>query len=395
MEDTISPSSPKNKNITLDDIKLFYKDRFIDFTRLPTNRYDNITNISLSENIKYIGKIDSNDIWLETTNNIYLCGIPFSPTRSWYKIKDISDIDIFQDYFNKTNTKDPQNIIFFSINLDSMTLNEFINYIYLNNFTEKQISETIKDLNRSIKNSLITYDDQIRILNNFIKINTNSFCIKTKYSKSIIKCEYHSENNNNYIIVQISFNELKLKNRYDNLPNYCPSDIGIIFNSLNTLSSIIEDDPKTATQFVQKLASVYRYVLAQRDKETVSLKEELSFIDSYVYLNKIRFGENLKVEILVDESFRQKQIATLTLQLLLENAIKHNVISKDKPLSIEIGVSNSRIYVKNNLQTKMVHAESNGIGLSNIISRYKYLSKEEVIVSSSNNYFEVSVPLID
>lgn len=168
-----------------------------------------------------------------------------------------------------------------------------------------------------------------------------------------------------------------------------------LFNSLNTLSSIIEDDPKTATQFVQKLASVYRYVLAQRDKETVSLKEELSFIDSYVYLNKIRFSENLKVEILVDESFRQKQIATLTLQLLLENAIKHNVISKDKPLSIEIGVTNSRIYVKNNLQTKKIHAESNGIGLSNIISRYKYLSKEEVIVSNSNNYFEVSVPLID
>jgi LytS/YehU family sensor histidine kinase len=79
----------------------------------------------------------------------------------------------------------------------------------------------------------------------------------------------------------------------------------------------------------------------------------------------------------------------------MENAIKHNVVSKDKPLSIEIGIKNSRIYVKNNLQAKKIHAESNGIGLSNIISRYKYLSKEEVIVSSSNNYFEVSVPLID
>jgi LytS/YehU family sensor histidine kinase len=168
-----------------------------------------------------------------------------------------------------------------------------------------------------------------------------------------------------------------------------------LFNSLNTLSSIIEEDPKTATQFVQKLSSVYRYVLAQRDKETVTLHEELNFIESYVYLNKIRFGENLKVEILVDESLRQSQIATLTLQLLMENAIKHNVVSKDKPLSIEIGIKNSRIYVKNNLQAKKIHAESNGIGLSNIISRYKYLSKEEVIVSSSNNYFEVSVPLID
>lgn len=168
-----------------------------------------------------------------------------------------------------------------------------------------------------------------------------------------------------------------------------------LFNSLNTLSSIIEEDPKTATQFVQKLSSVYRYVLAQRDKETVSLAEELSFINSYVYLNKIRFGENLKVDILVDSVFRQKQIATLTLQLLMENAIKHNIVSRDKPLCIEIGVKQNRIYVRNNLQTKKIHTESNGIGLSNIISRYKYLSKEEVMVSSSNNYFEVSVPLID
>jgi LytS/YehU family sensor histidine kinase len=164
---------------------------------------------------------------------------------------------------------------------------------------------------------------------------------------------------------------------------------------LNTLSSIIEEDPKTATQFVQKLASVYRYVLAQRDKETVSLDEELKFIDAYVYLNKIRFGDNLNVSIQIDEKYKQKQIATLTLQLLMENAIKHNIVSKDKPLSIEIGLKDHRIFIKNKLQIKKVHTESNGIGLSNIISRYKYLSKEEVLVMSSNNFFEVSVPLID
>jgi Tfp pilus assembly protein PilN len=168
-----------------------------------------------------------------------------------------------------------------------------------------------------------------------------------------------------------------------------------LFNSLNTLSSIIEEDPKTATQFVQKLASVYRYVLAQRDKETVSLDEELKFIDAYVYLNKIRFGDNLNVSIQIDEKYKQKQIATLTLQLLMENAIKHNIVSKDKPLSIEIGLKDHRIFIKNKLQIKKVHTESNGIGLSNIISRYKYLSKEEVLVMSSNNFFEVSVPLID
>jgi LytS/YehU family sensor histidine kinase len=79
----------------------------------------------------------------------------------------------------------------------------------------------------------------------------------------------------------------------------------------------------------------------------------------------------------------------------MENAIKHNIVSKDKPLSIEIGLKDHRIFIKNKLQIKKVHTESNGIGLSNIISRYKYLSKEEVLVMSSNNFFEVSVPLID
>lgn len=239
MEDNISPSpsNTKNKNITLEDIKLFYKDRFIDFTRLPNNRYDNITSISLTDKIKYIGKIDSNDIWLETQNNIYLCGIPFSPTRSWYKIKEINEIDIFQDYFNKTNNKDLQKesliLLKFAIELDMMSFNEFVSFMYLHNFTEKHISESLKDLNRSIKNNLITYDDQIRILNSYTKTNSNSFYIKTKYSKTIIYCEYNSSKN--YVLVNVSYDELKLKNRYEKLPNYCPSDIGIIFNSFNTL----------------------------------------------------------------------------------------------------------------------------------------------------------------
>jgi len=167
-----------------------------------------------------------------------------------------------------------------------------------------------------------------------------------------------------------------------------------LFNSLNTLSSLIEENPKTANEFVQKLSSVYRYVLTQKDKETVSLREELSFVESYLYLNKIRFGENISCKIDIPENFLESKIATLTLQMLLENCIKHNVISQNKPLHIEIGIDENKVVVKNNLQPKTNASESNGIGLSNIINRYHFLSKEVVEIIENGKEFIVKIPLI-
>lgn len=167
-----------------------------------------------------------------------------------------------------------------------------------------------------------------------------------------------------------------------------------LFNSLNTLTSLIEEQPKTATRFVENLASVYRYLLSQREKETVSLKEELEFLSAYVYLNQIRFGENLKVQIQVPEMEQNKQLVTLTLQLLMENAIKHNVISKDKPLLIEIGVKDERLFIRNSLQPKRILRESNGVGLGNIVNRYRFFTKDEVLIQSGNGFFEVRVPLL-
>jgi len=142
------------------------------------------------------------------------------------------------------------------------------------------------------------------------------------------------------------------------------------------------------------LASVYRYLLSQREKETVSLKEELEFLSAYVYLNQIRFGENLKVQIQVPEMEQNKQLVTLTLQLLMENAIKHNVISKDKPLLIEIGVKDERLFIRNSLQPKRILRESNGVGLGNIVNRYRFFTKDEVLIQSGNGFFEVRVPLL-
>jgi hypothetical protein len=167
-----------------------------------------------------------------------------------------------------------------------------------------------------------------------------------------------------------------------------------LFNSLNTLSSLIEEDPKLANQFVLQLASVYRYLLSQTDKEKVSLGEELEFMRSYVFLNQIRFGNNLKVDLQVDPTFMGKEIVTLTLQILLENAIKHNVISKENPLHICIQAKDNQLCVRNNLQVKKSLPSSNGIGLSNIQSRYHYFTNQEVLIQKSEDFFEVCVPLL-
>jgi LytS/YehU family sensor histidine kinase len=167
-----------------------------------------------------------------------------------------------------------------------------------------------------------------------------------------------------------------------------------LFNSLNTLSSLIEEEPKVAQEFVQQLASVYRYLLSQTEKEKVSLGEEIDFMHSYVFLNQIRFGENLKVEVKVDPQFLSKEIITLTLQILLENAIKHNVISKENPLHITIEASQDKLCVRNNLQVKKTLSASNGIGLSNIQNRYHYFTQQEVHIQKTADFFEVCVPLL-
>ncbi len=168
-----------------------------------------------------------------------------------------------------------------------------------------------------------------------------------------------------------------------------------LFNSLNTLTSLIEENPKTATDFVQKLSSVYRYVLTQKDKELIPLSEELAFVQSYIYLNQIRFGNNLRTHIHIEPQFQQTKIVTLSLQMLIENCIKHNIISADKPLTIYIGVFNHKIFVRNNLQPRtIVSNDSNGIGLHNIVHRYSLLTQDEVEIFEDGKDFMVSLPLL-
>ncbi|HMU10945.1 MAG TPA: histidine kinase [Ferruginibacter sp.] len=168
-----------------------------------------------------------------------------------------------------------------------------------------------------------------------------------------------------------------------------------LFNNLNTLSSLIPEDPKHAVDFVQQLSKVYRHILDVKEEKSILLKDELDVLNAYTFLLKTRFGNNLNVHINIPEEKLQKKIVPLSLQILMENAIKHNIVSSDKPLQIQVFAENGSLVLSNNLQVKNQVNESTGIGLENIRNRYKLLGDKEVNVTENENSFTVSIPLIE
>jgi two-component system, LytTR family, sensor kinase len=168
-----------------------------------------------------------------------------------------------------------------------------------------------------------------------------------------------------------------------------------LFNNLNTLSSVIAENPQQAINFVQQLSKVYRHILEVRDEQSILLKEELDVLKAYAFLLKTRFGDNLEVTIDVPEEKLKRRIVPLSLQILMENAIKHNIVSSEKPLKIDVFASNGKLVVSNNLQKKNQINESTGIGLDNIRNRYKLLGNGQVEVTHQGDNFTVSIPLIE
>jgi two-component system, LytTR family, sensor kinase len=168
-----------------------------------------------------------------------------------------------------------------------------------------------------------------------------------------------------------------------------------LFNCFNVLSSLVYKDADTSAKFIEQLSNVYRYLLYNQDKKVVPLKDELEFIQSYLFLLKIRFGENIQVKTQINRDSERFYIAPAVLQMLIENAIKHNVVSKRNPLEITLTSFNGSIEVSNNLQEKQVKEESTQIGLKNIKSRYLFLSDKEVKIEKSASRFSVKIPLLE
>jgi len=167
-----------------------------------------------------------------------------------------------------------------------------------------------------------------------------------------------------------------------------------LFNSLNTLSSLVYEDADRSAEFIRKLSDVYRHVLDTRQKEMVTIDEELSFIGSFIFLLELRFDKKLRIEVNIDEKILNRMIAPLTLQMLIENAVKHNIVSDKKPLEILIFNNDEYIIVENQLQPKSMQEKGSGMGLRNISSRYQALCGMEIIISNKNNKFTVKVPII-
>ena len=168
-----------------------------------------------------------------------------------------------------------------------------------------------------------------------------------------------------------------------------------LFNSLNTLAYLIPEDPQRAVQFVQKLSKSYRYILEIRDKKLITLREELDFLHAYLFLLQERFGDNLYAKIAVPDDCLVHHVVPLSLQILFENAIKHNIISAEKPLTVKLWVEGRRLIMRNNLQLKHQAHPSTKVGLQNIKNRYAFFSDEQVEVMETEDYFAVSLPLIE
>jgi hypothetical protein len=168
-----------------------------------------------------------------------------------------------------------------------------------------------------------------------------------------------------------------------------------LFNSLNSLDYLIHTDPGKASEYVRKLASLYRYFLNIEDEKLVFLSDEVAFVRLYVDLLGQRFATGLQVTFRIEEEDLKKKIVPCGLQLLVENATKHNVISKDRPLYIDISSDGEWLAVRNNLQTKSYSVESTGLGLKNIRGQYLSASDKEIKINQGQDYFEVCLPLIE
>jgi len=226
--------------------------------------------------------------------------------------------------------------------------------------------------------SIIIFIGSIVFLFSFIGISM-SINFFTQWQNSSLNAEYYKQE--------------KLKADYRVLQNQLNPHF--LFNSLNVLISEIKHNPTTAVEFTRKLSKVYRYVLQSKSHDLIALKNELEFIQSFIYLHKIRIGDNLECTVDVSEEMLHLQLPPLTLQILFENAIKHNIANEENVLKISVtSGENDTLIISNNLQS-IDTAESTNTGLSNLGKRFELLKKGGFIYKEQDGNFIVTIPLIN
>lgn len=231
-----------------------------------------------------------------------------------------------------------------------------------------------------------------------------SFIIRIFYSPAnfffslvILGASYYARSN--YLKDNLALENEKLKReslqtQFESLKNQVSPHF--LFNSLNALQSLIREKPKVAQQYVNNLSAVLRYTLQSTEQKTVSLEDEMRFIQSYIFLLKLRHEPNLMIETNIPKEYMEYRLPPLTIQTLIENAVKHNEISRRNPLTITISTGpDQTLKVTNNLQKKRTPEPGAGIGLSNLMRRYLFLTGKEIVIKSDENEFTVEVLLIN
>lgn len=184
-----------------------------------------------------------------------------------------------------------------------------------------------------------------------------------------------------------------LASKYSSLKNQISPHF--LFNSLNTLTSLMYSDRDLASDFVSRLASSYRYILDNREEDLVSLEKELSFLDAFVFMMDVRHKDAVMININVKAEPKKYVIPTLSLQMLVENALKHNYYSKEKPLQINIScIENDALVVRNTMRKRKLDEETTKLGLKNIKKRYSYYTSKDVLIREEEEFYEVILPLL-
>lgn len=186
--------------------------------------------------------------------------------------------------------------------------------------------------------------------------------------------------------------QVNLQQQYDSLKEQVNPHF--LFNNLNSLITLISKDPERADSFVEEMSVVYRYLLRNNQGNTTTLKEEIRFIESYNHLLKTRFGQGFQSSIQIEPAAMHDSLPPMTLQLLVENAVKHNIVSADKPLYLQLFTKEGKLIVQNNLQKKTRAVASNKVGLNNINAKYKLLKQPPVTIKETADSFTVTIPLI-
>ncbi len=229
------------------------------------------------------------------------------------------------------------------------------------------------------------YNTQLKVLLPVILLTIMIMAIyEAMYYYARLKTSIRAEEQAKQVIIQAQLDTLRNQAQ----PHF-------LFNSLNTLRDIIEEDTKEeAKEFVDKLSDVYRFILESGNANLITLEKELKFTKAYIHIQQERFGDNLKVNWNIPEAELLTMVVPMSLQLLIENAIKHNIISRAKPLVITIETKDGQLVISNKIQSKSTQLPSTKIGLKNIEKRYAIISNSPIAIKNDGKYFTVTLPLL-